>query len=355
VKLSGAHIDRFIKTPDPDVHVVLLYGPDQGLVRERAQSLQSAYLGGDPGPFSQSLLFDADIRRDTMALADAVCARALDGSNSVVRLKTQGEQAAKAIAALMDALANGSIKPAALLLIEAGDLSKRSKLRQGVEQAAARAMALPCYLPDRAALRALALASTGAAGANFTDDALEVLLDRLPQNSAMASMELEKLMLYAGEGASISTGDVGACISGAGESGSGDLAFAVAGRAPQRADQLMRESLEAGQNPVGLLRAVQRHFFRLGEARAACVSGKTVKAAMASLRPPVFYAQTRAFSDQLRLWSAPALDRALGYCLQTERAMKTGGAAAENLLARLIIRLSMARSGQTLPARSETL
>lgn len=342
MKLAGARVDRFVTSPDPDICIVLLYGPDQGLVRERAQALQRAYLGGPPGPFSQTLLFDAAIKSDAAALGDAISARALDGSKCVVRLKTQGDQAARAVAALLDAISSGSLTPAALLLIEAGDLAKRSKLRQCIEQAGAHAVALPCYLPDRAALRALAQDMARERGVRLEEGALEALLDRLPQNTALATNELDKLMLYAGPqpGAVISARDVAACIAGEGESGADALAFAIAARQPRRASQLLRDAAEAGQSPVGLLRAIQRHFWRLGEARAAMAAGKTAKAAMASLRPPVFYGQAQAFGRQVQLWSSAALGRALEDCLQTEREMKSSGAAAENLLARLVLRLS---------------
>ncbi len=344
MKLAGARVERFVKSPDPDARIILLYGPDRGLVSARAQSLQTHYLGGPPGPFSQSLLFDAALKGDPAALSDAVCARALDGSKSVVRLKTQGDQATRAVVALLAGIEEGAITPAALLLIEAGDLAKRSKLRQCIEQADALAVALPCYLPDRSALRALALDAAQAEGLRFDDDALEALLDRLPQNSALAAMEMEKLVLYAGpqKATTITVDDVVACITGNTESSTDALAFAIAAGDPQRASLLLRDALEAGQTPVGLLRAIQRHFWRLGEARAAMATGKTAKTAMASLRPPVFYAQSHAFARQMQSWPGAALDRALALCLHTERAMKTSGAAAENLLAQLLLRLSTA-------------
>jgi DNA polymerase-3 subunit delta len=39
VKVSASRINGFIRRPDPDVAAVLLFGPDCGLVRERADSL----------------------------------------------------------------------------------------------------------------------------------------------------------------------------------------------------------------------------------------------------------------------------------------------------------------------------
>ncbi len=39
MKLSGARIDGFIRQPDPAARAILVYGPNAGLVRERADAL----------------------------------------------------------------------------------------------------------------------------------------------------------------------------------------------------------------------------------------------------------------------------------------------------------------------------
>ncbi|HYD69016.1 MAG TPA: DNA polymerase III subunit delta, partial [Azospirillum sp.] len=39
MKLQGKAVDAFLRNPDPKVRAVLLYGPDAGLVRDRAAAL----------------------------------------------------------------------------------------------------------------------------------------------------------------------------------------------------------------------------------------------------------------------------------------------------------------------------
>jgi DNA polymerase-3 subunit delta len=40
VALRGKEIDAFLARPDPGRPIILLYGPDAGLVRERADALR---------------------------------------------------------------------------------------------------------------------------------------------------------------------------------------------------------------------------------------------------------------------------------------------------------------------------
>ncbi len=39
MKITTARVERFLRRPDPAVVCTLVYGPDQGLVRERAETL----------------------------------------------------------------------------------------------------------------------------------------------------------------------------------------------------------------------------------------------------------------------------------------------------------------------------
>ena len=40
--IKAADVDRFIAKPDPRMPIVLVYGPDAGLVRERVDALAAA-------------------------------------------------------------------------------------------------------------------------------------------------------------------------------------------------------------------------------------------------------------------------------------------------------------------------
>ncbi len=342
MKLSGSAINRFIKNPDPAVYIILLYGPDHGLVSERAQTLETSYLGKDAGPFAQTGLSQSDVKSDPAILQDSVCAMALGGGKRVVRLKTSADQSAKAVKDLLGALSAKEITPAALLLIEAGDLSPRSILRKSIEQDKTLAMAIPCYAPGLADLREQAMEMAQHHNLQYDDGALDHLLARLPSDRALANSELNKLTLYATQSKDslIRIEDVMAIITDTQAQNLDAFTHAVADGDTRKADQQLVRATEAGQSAIALLRALQRHFMRLAEAKTAIEAGRDIKSAMASLRPPVFFALQSRFSRQLGRWSTPALLRVLEHCLATERAMKRSGAQPQNLLARLVIKIS---------------
>src|SRR4030081_1409052 len=52
VALRGKEIDAFLARPDPGRPIILLYGPDAGLVRERADALLASAVDDPNDPFS---------------------------------------------------------------------------------------------------------------------------------------------------------------------------------------------------------------------------------------------------------------------------------------------------------------
>jgi len=50
--LRGKDIDAFLARPDPGRPIILLYGPDAGLVRERADALLKSAVDDPNDPFS---------------------------------------------------------------------------------------------------------------------------------------------------------------------------------------------------------------------------------------------------------------------------------------------------------------
>src|SRR5580698_10043973 len=147
MKLATARINAFLQKPDASVRVILLYGPDAGLVHERAEALAKQTVPDLQDPFRVGLLTGAMIAEDPPRLCDEMAAQALGGGRRLVRV----QQAVDSIAAPLGAMIADMPPSDSLLLIEAGDLDKRSKLRTLCEGENEIVAAIPCYVEDGAA------------------------------------------------------------------------------------------------------------------------------------------------------------------------------------------------------------
>ena len=84
MKISGSRINQFLRQPDPKVAAVLLFGPDQGLVRERAEELVLTVVDDPEDPFRVSVLTGADIKADPPCLVDEAAQFSMTGGRRVI-------------------------------------------------------------------------------------------------------------------------------------------------------------------------------------------------------------------------------------------------------------------------------
>ena len=75
MKISAARAERFVKRPDPKARAVLVYGPDRGLVRERAEALARGVVEDLADPFRVTEMTGAALAADPARLADEAAGR----------------------------------------------------------------------------------------------------------------------------------------------------------------------------------------------------------------------------------------------------------------------------------------
>ncbi|WP_119460551.1 DNA polymerase III subunit delta [Rhodospirillaceae bacterium SYSU D60014] len=341
MKLSGRQIEPFLKQPDPAVGAVLFYGPDAGLVRERADRLAQAVAGDATDPFQISEMTAAALRDDPARLADEAAALAFGGGRRVVRLRSAGDS----IASLFRSFLGGPPAPA-LLLVEAGELGPRSALREVFEKAR-NAAALPCYRDEGVELSQLIEGDLRRQGFGITPEALSYLLANLGNDRAITRAELEKLRLYMGDATGVNPGaarvelaDAIACIGANAALFLDDLAFAVADGDLSEIERIFPVCLAESGSGVTILRAVARHFLRIHSVRATMAAGTPRERAVKTLRPPVFFKVLDRFHRQLDRWAEPALAIALDRLIAAERACKRTGAPAEALCHRALMQVA---------------
>ena len=344
MKLSGRQVGAFLRgPPPPELLAVVLYGPDEGLVRERARLLAGKVVEDIQDPFRVATLTGPDLKTDPALLADEAAAISLTGGRRLVRLRSAGDDCAAALEAVLDGPAAD-----ALIVVEAGGLAPRSSLRR-LAESHDRAAALPCYADDDDTVSRLVEHTVRSAGARIEPDALAFASDHLGNDRMTTRMEAEKLALYAGEGGTIALEDAVACIGDSAALSLDDIAFAVgSGSVAALATALDRAAAETTA-PVTILRAVGRHFQRLDAAQALVAGGADAGTAMTRLRPPVFFRRREAFRSQLRRWPQGRILAALARLNRAEIDCKTTGlpdrAAAERAL------IELARAGaQAAPA-----
>ncbi len=344
--LKGKAIDAFLGARGQGVGAVLVYGPDLGLVRERADRIASQITPDFKDPFNYLDLQDGDLKGQPSRLADELCALSLMGGERVVRIRTAGEGAAEAAKIAVEGLDKGYLKANGVLIVEAGDLAKSSGLRKTFE-ASKTCIALPCYADAPADIRALAVEAAKAEDLGFDEGALDLLVSFLGEDRGLSRAEIDKLILYKGPKAvrdgpaSISLDDVKASLVDTISDAAGEAAGAAADGAMERLAVALHRLQGAGAGAIGTLRLAQREMTRLRAAQGMIAEGASAETAMGRLRPPVFFMEKRAFEARLRRWPLPKIDAALEALLDAELGAKSTGMPDLEIAERALFKVAM--------------
>src|SRR6516164_9522059 len=267
MKLPAARVAAFLQQPDPAIRAVLLYGPDAGLIRERADTLARGVCPDLKDPFRVADLMAAALAADPARLADEAAQLSLGGGQRVVRVRGAGDALAKLFAGFLE-----STPGEALVVVDAGELPSRSALRRAFE-AAPPAIAIGCYPDTPRELAAVIRETLAAHRVSASRDAGQFLVEHLGGDRLLTRSELEKLSLYAGDDGRVELEDAQQSVSDAAALELTDAVMAAAEGDAARVERVLCRVLQEGESPVTIIRALLRHLHRLHALTARAARG----------------------------------------------------------------------------------
>lgn len=335
--LKAADVDVFVARPDAKFPVVLIHGPDAGLVSERAEALVRASVDDAVDPFAVVKLAGDDIASDPAKLIDEVLAIPMFGGRRAIWIRAGARSFAPALEAVLAAP-----PPDCRVVIEAGDLKKSAPLRALLERAR-NAAVLPCYIDDGAALARLIDEEMRAAGLAIASDARAALTPLIGGDRRASRNEIKKLALYAhGQG----TVTVEHVLDVVGDSSALALDAlidaAFAGR-PREVDLLFAKAVEAGTLPATMIFAALRHLAQLHKMRMTVEAGTPVASVLES--PQVFFRRRGAYQSALTAWTAARLTAAMAELAAVALRIRQQPALGQSHAHRALLQLARAGGG----------
>lgn len=336
MKLTAGRIESFVRSPDPAIRAVLVYGADRGLVKERADALLAVVTGDASDPFRSVEIPVDSLKRDPTRLLDEAASLSFSGGRRVVRVRDATDSLTESFSSFVESGAG-----AGLVIVEAGELAARSSLRKLFEGAADTA-ALPCYLDDESKLDHLIHESLAGYQLTASPETIAFLVANLGGDRAVTRRELEKLAVYKGGPGLVTIEDAEAAVGDSTRSSLDAVIYAAFGGDSPALVRALDKALAEGVQPVAILRSAARHLVRLHMARGLMAGGRSADQAIQALRPPVFFSVKDAFRVQLRRWDEKRLTSALALLTEAEMDCKSTGTPAEAVCGRTLIRLASA-------------
>lgn len=333
--------DRFVASPPKTLVAALVYGPDAGLVTERAEKLAKQVVADLTDPFNVADFNETALLADPARLADEAAAISMMGGRRVVRVRAATNASADIFETFLS-----DIKGDALVVVEAGDLAKSAALRK-IFEGEAKAAAIACYPDSVRDLADVVRDGLRAEGLSITPDALEDAVSRLGSDRGVTRRELEKLALYAKGQDRVTIDDVRAVMGDEAEARSESACDAAGTGDFARLDRELERLWVADVAPAQIIRSAMGHFQKLLLVRESTQRGEPMEMALKKLRPPLHFSRAASFKAQAQRWNPDRLGEALDMLLDAEAMTRTTGVPAEAVTGRTLMNIAaMARGRQ---------
>jgi len=332
--LKTSEIDRFVARPD--AAVVLVYGPDAGLVRERADAILRASVDDPADPFSLVRIDSEELAANPARLADEVNTVPLFGGRRAVLLKMTSRH--NVLPSIEAALQNPPRD--CRVVIEAGELRKNAPLRALCEKDKL-AAAIACY-PDRAGdLARLIDDEMREAKLTLAADARAALLELLGGDRLASRSEIRKLALYAKGKDRIELADIVAVVSDASQLGLDNVVDAAFAGDTGEVEREFNKARADGPSPAAIVSASLRQVAQLHKMRLAIDRGDNAKTAMMRSGPPVHFSREEKVGAALRLWTPARLLRAMQQLADATLDARRQPALAETIAQRVLLSIAV--------------
>ncbi|MGB7688152.1 MAG: DNA polymerase III subunit delta [Pseudolabrys sp.] len=332
--IKASDVDRFISKPNPAQPIILVFGPDTGLVRERVDALVRASVDDPNDPFALARIEGDELASNPARLVEEAHTIPLFGGRRAVLVKAGARNIASAVETVIAAPSNEC-----RVIIEAGNLSKSAPLRSLCEKAKV-AAALPCYADNERALTQLIDEEMHAANLTIAPDARITLLSLLGGDRLASRNEIRKLATYSQGQKSIELADVMAVVADASQMALDSVTDAVFAGKTGDVDSEFGKARASGSSPAAIVSAAIRQVANLHKMKLAIEGGDSIEFAMRRVAPPVHFTREREVSDALRVWSPARLLRAMDQLAEASLEMRRNAPLAEAIAQRTLLSLA---------------
>lgn len=341
VAVKAAQAAGFVKSIEPRIVAVLVFGDDAGLVSERARAAANAFAARSKPPGEILRIEDSDLDGDPDRFHTELRTVSMFGGARVIRTATSRKINVQFLKPLLE--------PGAMtgnLVVEAGGLRADEALRKLFEGSSI-ALAVPCYPDEAKDIETVVREMLAEAKVQMAPEARQLLVSRLGADRVLTRAEIDKLLLYTHGADTITAEDVEAVVGDASDQAIDAILMSTSAGNGRKAVMELDRAVAAGDSPQGIIVMALRHFQRLHRLRSAIDQGRSFEDAARAIRPPLHFKTRGLVEAHTRNWDATRLDRAIGVISRTAKDARLNSQLEATLTERMLLELAaMANAGR---------
>ncbi len=308
----------------------LIYGPNEGLIRDHIIKIKSDYLRDVD--FEEVSITGKSIDLNSEILETSANSISMFNSYKLIILDSLKDKNMSELENVINLAPTQT-----MLIVKSSNLKKTSKLRKLFESNA-QCYALACYEDDAKSMMRLIDNFVKENNISFDRDTKNYLLQTLSTDRMISFNELQKISLfYANTDATPDLEEVKNLLNDTSSNNLQKMNESVMYGNMTKSSNIISRLLSEGNNPISILRSLINYLKRVQKVKVEMKKGSNFDTAIKFLRPPLFWKDKDNFQQHCVRWPLNKIEKNLSQLLDAEIDCKTNSKLSGILCERSIL------------------
>ena len=308
----------------------LIYGPNEGLIRDHIKKIKSDYLNDID--FEEISITGKSLDLNPDILETSASSISMFNSYKLIILETLKDKNVSELERVID-----SAPTQTMLIVKADNLKKTSKLRKLFESNS-QCYALACYEDDAKSMMRLIDSFVKENSISIDRDIKNYLMQTLSTDRMISYNELQKISLfYTNVDATPNLEEVKNLLNDSSSNNLQKMNESVMYGNTTKSSNIINKLLSEGNNPISILRSLVNYLKRVHKVKVEMKKGNNFDTAIKFLRPPLFWKDKDNFHQHCTRWPLNEIERNLSQLLDAEIDCKANSKLSSILCERSIL------------------
>ena len=312
--IKDFQLEKIIKEATDSISI-LIYGPNDGLVREQIEKIKHNYLSKDE--YEEISFNGKNLDNDPQSLNDIIQTVSMFFTSKIVIADNIKDKHIKIVEDIVL-----SEPQQVILILKDGNLNKSSKIRKFFETEK-KCLSLACYEDDGRSMMRNIDEFIRSSDIELDKDVKNYLLQSLSNDRMVSKSELEKIeIFYKGSKNKIELEEVKDLLNDSSSQNINKMNESVMFGNTSKSSKIMNKLLLEGTSPISLIRSLSNYLLRIKQTKIEMKKGNNFDSSIKSLRPPVFWKDKDSFQKHCLKWPLKSIEKNLFELMEAEISCK---------------------------------
>ena len=304
--------------------IFLVYGPNEGLIRNIVQKLSVFFRGNETA--EEIILSATSIDEEPNKLMDEIQTFSMFSNKKIIHIDMIKDKNTGIVEDLQKVDFENVI-----IILKSDNLVKSSKLRK-IFDASKNIFSIPCYEDDTKSIVNLVQNFIQNSDLKLNREVKNYLVQFLGNDRSVNQSELEKIYLYQkNREEELSLKEVKIILNDSASTNLNKVNESIMYGKTKTASKIIHKIFSEGTNSIAIIRSLTNYMLRIQQTKIEIKKHKSFEEAIKILKPPLFWKDKENFQNHCNAWSLKDIEKNLNLLLNAEYECKS-----ENSLSTMI-------------------